>query len=437
VLCAVCAIVVTSGATPVLAFSTYGGGATCAPAAGLNLAIGEPPQPGPPGSVDASGNLTLYCRGPATNSRAGQYGPGQPVTPPKLGALCSVGADWEVAQGLSQPSEESGWEGGPAYVKVFPIAFWSGSVGAIFQVESPHFFSGDVSDTTQTALDANWTATSQYGPPPPSIKPGSGLATAAMITSGLQDQRVTVDITTEIQGTWGLGGDGNLVCDGPTLDVTPAIIPDDDGPPSDTPPVEPTWGPPTLQQAMASAGVSAGQVQASAPDNYVVFAPTTFWISPQPQGPDVPPVVINVMGDPDADGESIVFTYYLDVAPSDTINWDFGDGTTGTSQAEGSGPGEAGVTHYYKQISGEGSVPAAGPTVTATQDVTVTAFVAWVDGIGGAFYECVTPDGGVDGVNQKTQAGAVAACSTTYANALVDGALPPKPVYQVRTIPVA
>jgi hypothetical protein len=89
--------------------------------------------------VDASGNLTLYCRGPATNSRAGHYGPGQPVTPPKLGALCSVGADWEVAQVLSQPSEESGWEGGPAYVEVFPIAFWSGSVGATFRVESPLF----------------------------------------------------------------------------------------------------------------------------------------------------------------------------------------------------------------------------------------------------------------------------------------------------------
>jgi hypothetical protein len=188
---------------------------------------------------------------------------------------------------------------------------------------------------------------------------------------------------------------------------------------------------------MASAGVSAGQVQASAPDNYVVFAPTTFWISPQPQGPNVPPVVMSVMGDSDADGESIVFTYYLAVTPSDTINWNFGDGTTGTSQAESSGPGEVGVTHYYKQISGEGSVPAAGPTVTAAQDVTVTAFVAWVDGIGGTYYECVTSDGGVNGVNQKTQAQAVAACSTIYASALVNAALPAKPVYQVRAIPVS
>jgi hypothetical protein len=188
---------------------------------------------------------------------------------------------------------------------------------------------------------------------------------------------------------------------------------------------------------MASAGVTAGVVQTDAPDNYVVFAPTNFLISPQPQGPGVPPTVMNVMGDPDAEGESIVFTYYLDVAPSNRINWDFGDGTTGTSQVESSGPDEAGVTHYYKQISGEGSVPAAGPTVTATQDVTVTAFVAWVDWNGDAYYGCVTPGGGLKGVFQYTQAQAVAACSTTYANALVDGALPPKPVYQVRTIPVA
>lgn len=419
------------------AYDSTGGGAACSPAAGLNLAVTEPPQPGPPGSVDADGNLTLYCRGPGTNSRDGTYTQGQPLTPPALGAPCSVGALSEVAQVLSQPSEQSGWPGGPARVEVFPIAFWSGSVGATFQIESPHFLSGNVSDATQTALDANWTASTPYGPPPPSTKPGSGLATAAMITAGLQDQIVTVEITTAIQGIWGSGADGALVCDGPTLDVTLKTVPDEDPAPSTTPPVEPSWTPPTLQEAMASTGVTAGEVQTSAPDDYVVFAPTTFWISPQPRGPEVPPVVMNVMGDPDADGESLVFSYYLDVAPSDTINWDFGDGTTGTAAAESSGPGEAGVTHYYKQISGTGSIPAAGPTVAATQDVTVTAFVAWVDGQGDAHYECVTPGGGVAGVNQETQAQATAACGATYADALVDTALPPKPVYQVRAIPVA
>jgi hypothetical protein len=386
--------------------------------------------------VDAYGNLTLYCRGPATNSRGGDYVPGKPVTQPALGALCSVGAEPEVAQVLSQPSAASGWEGGPAELEVMPIAFWSGSVGAPSQIESPHYLSGGVSDSTQTALDANWTSTSPYGPPPPSTKPGSGLATAAMITTGLQNEVVDVYITTEIQGTWGLGADGDLVCDGPTLDVTFRTVPDGDGAPSETPPVEPSWAPPTLQQAMASTGVTAGQIQTSIPDDYVVFAPTTFWISPQPQGPDVAPVTENVMGEPDAEGESIVFTYYLAVTPSDTINWDFGDGTTGTSQAETSGPG-GGVTHYYKQIGGQGSVPAAGPTVTATQDVTVTAFVAWVDAYDDAYFGCVTPGGGISGPFPYTQAAAVASCSTTYADALVDAALPPKPVYQVRTIPVA
>jgi hypothetical protein len=43
----------------------------------------------------------------------------------------------------------------------------------------------------------------------------------------------------------------------------------------------------------------------------------------------------------------------------------------------------------------------------------------------------------VAGVNQETQAQATAACGATYADALVDTALPPKPVYQVRAIPVA
>ena len=125
------------------------------------------------------------------------------------------------------------------------------------------------------------------------------------------------------------------------------------------------------------------------------------------------------------------------MAPSDTINWNFGDGTTGTSQAEGSGPDEAGVIHYYKQISGEGSVPAAGPTVTATQDVTVTAFVAWVAEDGNAHYGCVTPTGGIGAMSPYTQAAAVAACGTSYTNALVDAPLPPKPLYQVRAIPVS
>ena len=391
--------------------------------------------------MDATGNLTLYCRGTGTNSRDGTYTPGANFDEgtPTVGESCSVDIQGEGAQVLGQSSQESEYE--PGSVTVFPFAFWTGTINADIAPASGYSgdFWGSVTDTAPAALGVNWAAASRYGPAPPSAQPNSGLATGGLVISGLENQTVEVSVTTVPgdSGKWEQDADGEWLCDEPRLSLTDRTVPDGDGAPSATPPVEPTWGPPTLQQAVASAGVTAGQIQTNAPDNYVVFAPTTFWISPLPQGPDVPPVVMNVLGDPDADGESIVFTYYLDVAPSDTINWDFGDGTTGTSQVESSGPNEAGVTHYYKQISGEGSVPAAGPTVTATQDVTVTAFVAWVADDGNAHYGCVTPTGGIGAVNQYTQATAVAACSTTYANALVDTALPPKPVYQVRAIPVA
>ena len=425
-----------------VAFGVTGAKSTCSPAAGLNLAIGEPPQPGPAGSVDGTGNLTLYCRGAGTNSRDGTYTAGTNAAeyaPPIAGQSCGVNIGYENAQVLGQSSQES--EDQPGAVTVFPFAFWTGTINADIVPASSSFgdFWGSLTDTAPAVLGVNWAAASRYGPAAPGAQPNSGLATGGLVTSGLENETLEVSLKTVSgdAGKWEQTSSGEWLCDGPRLSLTVRPVTDTDTPPSETPPAEPSWAPPTVQQAMASSGVIAGQIQTSAPDNYVVFAPTTFWISPQPGGPDVPPTVMNVMGDPDADGESIVFTYYLDVAPSDTINWNFGDGTTGTSQAESSGPGEAGVTHYYKQISGEGSVPAAGPTVTAAQDVTVTAFVAWVDGIGGTYYECVTSDGGVNGVNQKTQAQAVAACSTIYASALVNAALPAKPVYQVRAIPVS
>jgi len=116
-------------------------------------------------------------------------------------------------------------------------------------------------------------------------------------------------------------GSGEWLCDGPRLSLTRQTGGGYEHTALHHASVESSWTLPTLAQAMASTGVTAGQVQTSAPDNYVVFAPTTFWINPQPQGPDRLPTVMNVMGDPDADGESIVFTYYLGVAPSDTINW--------------------------------------------------------------------------------------------------------------------
>ena len=432
--------------SPLVHASSGGSGAgssfNCASAAGLSLAVGELPQTGPAGSVDATGNLTLYCRGAGTNSRDGTYTAGTNTAeyaPPIAGQGCSVNIGYENAQVLGQSSQESEYQ--PGAVTVFPFAFWTGTMDAVIVPASSSFgdFWGSLTDTAPAVLGVNWAAASRYGPAAPGAQPNSGLATGGLVTSGLENETLEVSLKTVSgdAGKWEQTSSGEWLCDGPRLSLTVRPVTDTDTPPSETPPAEPSWAPPTVQQAMASSGVIAGQIQTSAPDNYVVFAPTTFWISPQPGGPDVPPTVMNVMGDPDADGESIVFTYYLDVAPSDTINWNFGDGTTGTSQAESSGPGEAGVTHYYKQISGEGSVPAAGPTVTATQDVTVTAFVAWVADDGNAHYGCVTPTGGIGEVNQYTQATAVAACSTTYANALVDTALPPKPVYQVRAIPVA
>ncbi|MGA3183859.1 MAG: hypothetical protein ABSE52_04600 [Candidatus Dormibacteria bacterium] len=429
----------STGATAVLAYSGNGVTANCQPAAGLSLAIGKPPQPGPAGSVAADGSLTLYCRTTGTNSRDGIYTPGTNPPPPKAGTPCSVNIGYEGAQVLGQSFLESEYL--PGAVTVFPFALWTGTINADIVPSSGSFGDlwGSVADTAPAALGVNWAAASQYGPAPPSALPDSGLATGGFIMSGLENQTLVASVTTEPggDGEWEKSSGGEWLCDGPRLSLTVQPEPDVATPPSETPPVETTWAVPTVQQAMAVAGVTAGQVQTSAPDNYVVFAPTTFWITPQPQGPDVPPVVTNVIGPPDANGESIVYSYYLAVEPSDTINWTFGDGTTGTSQAESSGPGEAGITHYYKQISGEGALPAAGSTVSAAQDVTVTAFVGWIDGTNTAYYECVTPDGGVDGINHNTQAQAITACSITYPDALVDAALPAKPVYQVRTVPVA
>jgi hypothetical protein len=427
-------------------FGSSGAKAHCQSAAGLNLAIGEPPQSGPSGSVDANGQLTLYCRDPATNSRDGIYSRGTNLdyVPPTVGTSCSVHIYNEPAQVLGQSFEGS--EPVPGRVQAFPIAFWTGTVDAEIVPQSYKTgggyysdFLGGVSDLPQPSTGANWTDASLHGPAPPSDQPGSGLATGAIVM-GLENQTVEISITTTTQGTWTRDTNNDFLCHGPQLSISDRVVPDGSGPLIGTPSNLLNWVP-SLQTAMDSAGITAGTVVTDAPDNYLVFAPTHFWIDPQPEdSSDFAPKVVNVMGDPDTEGESIVYSYYLKVAPSDMIHWNFGDGTAEDVPASNSEQ-DFPVTHYYKQISGEGNVPTDGATVTASQDVVVTAFVGWVDGNGKANYECVTT-GGLSGTLSNTQAQAEAdvsdgGCSTTYPDALVDTPVPPKPVYQIRVVPVA
>ena len=80
-------------------------------------------------------------------------------------------------------------------------------------------------------------------------------------------------------------------------------------------------------------------------------------------------------------------------------------------------------------------MPAAGPTITASQDVVVTAFVYWYGGDGSTNYVCVNLGGGF-GDTYPSQAEAQANCQIVYPDAIDDGSLPPKPIYQVRSIPV-
>lgn len=419
-----------------------GGGAgntttPCAPAAGLRLAIGEPPQPG---GVDANGDLILYCRTPATNSRDGEYTQGANTdgTVNYVGA-CSVDIPSEEAQVLSETFRESSSLSQVRLVDVSPIAFWTGTVGATIVARPDYFLWGsEIGDgsNSEDVLGANWAAASAYGPVPPGAQLGTGLADGGMITAGLSDEIVTVQISTDLPGSWYTAPDGAHLCQGPELIATFTLQQDSSSPPSETSQVVSSLAPPTEQEALDSLGVVAGAVQTSAPADYVVFAPTCFWVSPQPAGPPFGVKVENLLGPPDAEGESLVYSYYLDVTPSATVHWSFGDGTGEDVAASSSGPGSC-VTHYYKQVSGEGSVPAAGATVSASQDVVVTAYVGWVDEDGSAQYHCVTPGGGLDGADQGSEAAAVADCSTTYVAALVDTPLPPKPVYQVRAIPVA
>jgi hypothetical protein len=395
-----------------------------------NLTILDPSSQ----TLSAQSQLNLYCPGTGTDGRNGQPSQGNLATVTPTGE-CTIDTGWEYAQVIGEPSTSdiSGASGsGVGGLETFPIAFWSGTTDAVFfSTQTDTFYSG--SDTTPVP-GGNWTTDlSPYPEAPPAYQLGGGLANGLYVFSGINNDVAEVSLTSDstTPGTWvdGLCHDPGIV----KISVrTVSPLPPDAAP---TPPSPPFSVPGNAAQADALLPASAGQVETDAPDNYVVFAPTEFWISPQPSDSDDSPVtVIDVMGAPDSDGISVVYSFYLQVAPSDDVYWDFGDGVTVPILAATSGTP---FDYYYKQISGEGEIPATGAVVTAFQDVVVTAFVGWIDYQGKTHYECVLPGGTLGGTDLGTQAQAETSCGLTYPGALVDTPLPAKPVYQVRAIPVA
>jgi hypothetical protein len=405
-----------------------GSGTQCATAP--NLTILQPSSQ----TLSAQSQLNLYCPGTGTDGRNGQASQGNPAAATPTGE-CTIDTGWEYAQVIGEPSTSdiSGASGsGVGGLETFPIAFWSGTTDAAFvSAEADTFYSG--SDTTPVP-GGNWTTDlSPYPEAPPAYQLGAGLANGLYVFSGINNDVTEVSLTSDstTPGTWvdGLCHDPGIV----KISVRAVSPPPPDAAP--TPPTPPFSVPGNAAQADALLPASAGRVETDAPDNYVVFAPTEFWISPQPSdSDDSPATVIDVMGAPDSDGISVVYSFFLQVAPSDDVYWDFGDGVTVPILASTSGTS---FDYYYKQISGEGEIPATGAVVTAFQDVVVTAFVGWIDYQGKTHYECVLPGGTLGGTDLATQAQAETSCGLTYPGALVDTPLPAKPVYQVRAIPVA
>jgi len=411
---------------------TAPGDSQCEIATGLSIL--DPTQ----AALAADGTLTLYCPGTGTDGRNGVYWEGDnssSTTATKTGP-CTIDISWEPAQVEGVSQSLSGPSGGPEGMEAWPIAFWTGTAGAEFATDSYVFYAG--SDSVPVAGSSWWGSTgpgSSYPPAAPWDRMGEGLSNGYWVSSGINDENLYVSVSSDAStpGTWQPDG----LCKDPGI-VTVSIhsVPAGSAG-TGTAPTPPISVPGSVQQALAQLQASAGQVETDASANYVVFAPSCFWITPQPQA-DLPPTVIDVMGPPSAQGLSLVYSYYLRVTPSEVVHWNFGDGVAQAVPASGSG---GCYNHYYKQISGDGAIPAAGATVTASQDVDVTAFVGWVDASGAAQYQCVLP-GGALGARPPTQAQAEAptvdgGCTQTYANALVDAPVGPKPVYQIRAIPVA
>ncbi len=399
-----------------------GGSSTCTTTAGLNVLQYGAPQGG---GIDADGSLTVYCPGTAVDSGNGKYtrgfnsgGAGTIAD----GTACSVDIAWEPVHWLGQirvtlPEEGAAW--------AVPMQFWAGSVGATFS-------SATLVDGTDVAPGPA-SSPAAWGPPPAGDHLGGGLGEGLVYYVPSGGETAYAAVSTLSPGTW-TGAPATPLCRGPELAVGITWVVDDThGGGSNIPPPPPVWGSPTEQEVLAMAGATPGQIESDASADYVTFAPNCFWIGPAPAGPgDLPTDIVSVMGAPDSNGVSIVYSYYLQAAPSADVHWNFGDGVEQDVDAGTSG---SCVSHVYKQISGVGSVPAAGPTITASQDVVVTAFVYWYGGDGSTNYVCVNLGGGF-GDTYPSQAEAQANCQIVYPDAIDDGSLPPKPIYQVRSIPV-
>ncbi len=410
---------------------------------------------------DASGQLTVYCRMTGTNSRDGRYQTGS-AAPVALVGPCRISVSGETAQVFNKPSISYTSGSGPQSLLVYPVAFWSGTTGATFSVNQSLTIQGTPSDTSNEG-SADWASYPGYGPSPPPDSLGTGMATALLVTSGLTNQVVTASLVTTSPGHWQKNKSGGYVCSKPHLSVSFRTVTDGTPPPgSPTPPTNINWAKTKDQTAVAKAISEVSHIQSdinAQTGNFVDQAPACFWL-PTPFEATVPDIEY-LMGLPDAEGNSIVYSFYLQVVARGAvqpdgafdysaadIEWHFGDGTSIASPVDGSGAGSC-VSHTYTQVDGTApsvgntcaqpdttpGVPPDGATIIACEDLSVIAFVGWEDQNNGPHFQCVQPGIGL-GALQPSQAAAMHNCQIPVPTPLID--IPfQRPVYQIRPIPVA
>ncbi len=369
--------------------------------------------------LTAQAQVQLDCTTTAKGVRAGRYSGGTPSpgTTIKNGTPCGVSTE-DVAQVWNQGAAQvSGGTTGPGAIDVLPVAFWTGTENARFA--SGLASGSDLWSASDRQAVIDWNGPSEYSPPapgPPSGAVGDGMANGWIIMSSTLGMVVTVYVTSSSDGTW---DSRTGLCNGPTLGTSwQTTIAGTVGGGTNIPPIGTGWSATTALQALALVNLAPGKVDSNIEHpggNAVVFAPDTFWVdSPTPVGEVVPPKVEDIVGMPNADGISVVYTLYLQVEPSNTLYFDFGDGTSTTLQDIRVCSPDCTVNHEYKQVDGTSTpvttpppydetcgvvddhtgVPATGATVVACQDVTVTAFVAWYDS-NGDNYECISEHGGL------------------------------------------